>query len=90
MALVDTEVIRDGKWVSESKTDTIPGEACINIRDGYGYYEYRLSSIPIYEDEQCTILDTDTSNEKERKFNKVLEKYGLPIYFNVEKEEKDT
>lgn len=88
MAWIDTEVVRAGEWVSETKTETVPGEPCVDIHDGYGYYEYSLSHIPVSGSLHCTIVDTDRSNKHERAFNAALENLGLPKYFNLDKKEK--
>lgn len=88
MAYIDTEVVRAGKWISESKTEVVPGERCIDIHDDYGYYEYTLGIIPMSDALHCTIADTDTSNRKESAFNTALENLGLPKYFNLKEEEE--
>lgn len=79
--LIDTLVVRNNKWVSESKTKPIPGEPCVDISDAHGVYFYQIGTIPEDPGKRVVILDTDHSGTKEAKFDKVCKEKGLPPFF---------
>lgn len=82
MALIDIEVVRDGKWVSTSDVEPVPGEMCVEISDGAGYYVYRLST---YSNKigGVMILDVDKRGTREKQFNELMKKHKLPEYFDA-------
>lgn len=82
MALIDIEVVRDGKWVSTSDVEPVPGEMCVEISDGAGYYVYRLST---YSNKigSVMILDRDKRCTREKQFNELMKNHNLPEYFNI-------
>lgn len=85
MSAIDDYVIRNGKWVSGAKTDTIPGEVCISESDGYGFYAYKISYIP--ESETFTVMyDKDDNHKKCEDFDYMLTTRGLPKFFGEEEE----
>lgn len=85
MSAIDDYVIRNGKWVSSTETDTIPGEVCISVSDGYGFYAYEISCIP--ESETFTVMyDKDDNHKKCEDFDYMLTVRGLPKLFGEEEE----
>lgn len=81
MAMIDTMVVRDGKWVSESATKPVPGEPCVDISDAYGVYFYQMGAIPEAPGERVAIFDRDKSGAKEAEFDNICKQRNLPPFF---------
>lgn len=85
MSAIDDYVIRNGKWVSSTETDTIPGEICISESDGYGFFAYKISYIS--ESGTFTVMnDKDDNHKKCEDFDYMLTTRGLPNFFGEEEE----
>jgi hypothetical protein len=85
MSAIDYFVVRDGKWVSSTKTESVPGEICVDVSDGFGFYAYELGRVP--EENAQVILGDAKDNDKERAdFDSMLVTKGLPKFFGEEEE----
>lgn len=85
MSAIDDYVVRDGKWVSCTKTESIPGEICINESDGFGFFAYELGHVS--EKNTRVILDDTADNSKKcADFDYMLATRGLPKFFGKEEE----
>lgn len=85
MSAIDYYVVRDGKWVSGTKTESIPGEICINESDGYGFYAYELGRVP-EESAEVMLGDAADNGTKCADFDYMLVTKGLPKFFGEEEE----
>lgn len=85
MSAIDDYVIRNGKWVSSTETNTIPGEICISESDGYGFFAYEISYIS--ENGTRTMMyDKGDNHKKCEDFDYMLVMKGLPKFFGEEEE----
>lgn len=85
MSLVDCYVVRDGKWVSDTETESMPGEICINESDGFGFYAYELGRIP-ERNTEVILGDAADNGTKCADFDYMLVTRGLPKFFGEEEE----
>lgn len=83
MSLIDCYVVRDGKWVSDTETESIPGEMCIKESDGFGFYAYELGRAP-EQNAEVILGDAADNGTKCADFDYMLVTRGLPKFFGEE------
>lgn len=91
MAEIDCFVHRGEGWVSEHKANPKPqpGEICINVDDGFGWYGYEISRISKPEEKKVILFDNRVETEKMEAFNARLRALGLPDYFVMKEGAED-